>query len=40
MTIRRNLAFYKRSGKPWTVQEYKKVILYTEEVEPNATYIS
>lgn len=39
MTIRRGLAFYKRSGKPWTLQEYKKVILYTEGIESNATYI-
>lgn len=35
----RNLAFYKRSGKPWTVQEYKKVILYTEGIESDATFI-
>lgn len=35
----RNLAFYKRSGKPWTLQEYKKVILYTQKIEPNATFI-
>lgn len=35
----RNLAFYKRSGKPWTVQEYKKVVLYTEGVESNATFL-
>lgn len=39
MTIRRGLAFYKRSGKPWTLQEYKKVILYTEGFESNATFI-
>lgn len=36
----RNLAFYKRSSKPWTVQEYKKVILYTEGIESNTTYIT
>lgn len=39
MNVVRNLAFYKRSGKPWTLQEYKKVILYTEGVESNATFI-
>ena len=29
-TIRRNLAFYKRSGLPWTHEEYKKILFYTE----------
>ena len=29
-TTRRNLAFYKRSGKPWTQEEHAAVISYTE----------
>ena len=33
-TIRRNLAFYKRSGLPWTQKEYLKILFYTE----GATY--
>lgn len=28
--IRRNLAFYKRSGLPWTQEEYLKILFYTE----------
>jgi len=38
MTQRRNRAFYKRDGKPWTQKEYRKIIKFCEgpdaEFEP------
>lgn len=39
MNIRRRLAFYKRSGKLWTLQEYEKVVLYTEGIKIKSTCI-
>lgn len=33
MSKKRNLAFYKKSGTPWTNEEYIKILLYTGDMD-------